>query len=145
MLGRRQRRDLAGHTQFEGGRIRFVAEGDIRRLPTPNVHDVLGGGAGLESSRDAGHLHRLVRQTRSIDTDPSQEAAEVHCRRRGTERAVKDWNERGLMAAKLEIDKGTISSSRTKAKAEAAKEKRRHADRTIRGVRRRKTGLAALM
>ena len=109
------------------------------------MHDVLGGGAGLESSRDAGHLHRLVRQTRSSDTDPSQEAAEVHCRRRGTERAVKDWNERGLMAAKLEIDKGTISSSRTKAEAEAAKEKRRHADMTIRGVRRRKTGLAALM
>ena len=145
MLGRRQRRDLAGHTQFKGGRIGFVAQSDIRRLPTPNVHDVLGGGTGLESSRDAGHFYRLVRQTRSSDTDPSQEAAEVRRRRCGTERAVEDRNERSLMAAKLEVDKGTISSSRTKVEAEAAKEKRRHADRTIRGVRRRKTGLAALM
>ena len=96
------------------------------------MHDVLGGGAGLESSCDAGHFNRLVRQTGSRDTDLSQETAEVRRRRCGAEGAVENRDERSLMAAKLEVDKGTVSRSRTKAEAEAAKEKRRHANRTIR-------------
>ena len=120
--------------QFKSAGIGFVAQSDIRRLPTPNMHDILSGGAGLESSCDAGHFHGLVRQAGSRDTDPSQEAAEVRRRRRGAEGAVEDRDERSLMAAKLEVDKGIVSSSSAKAEAEAAKEKLRDANRTIRGV-----------
>ena len=47
---------------------------------------------------------------------------------------MKDWDERSLMAAKLEVDKGIVSSSSAKAEAESAKEKLRDANRTIRGV-----------
>ena len=58
---------------------------------------------------------------------------------------MEDRDERSLMAAKLKVDKGIVSSSSAKVEAEAAKEELRDADRTIRRVRGGKTRLAAPM